>query len=99
MEPSSADRLDLDAQLGVLPVGQRLLGIVGLEERAGQQALGGLGGVAGDAPVAGDERTRFIEQAQIDYQDFAVIGDAQGSIEDGFLVLRVDLRPPDQRES
>lgn len=48
-------------------------------------------------PVAGEERTRFIEQAQVDYQDFAVIGDAEGAIEDGFLVLRVDLRPPDQR--
>lgn len=50
-------------------------------------------------PVAGEERTRFIEQAQIDYQDFAVIGDATGAIEDGVLVLRVDLRPPDQRGS
>lgn len=48
-------------------------------------------------PIAGEERTRFIEQAQIDYQDFAILGDAEGSIEDGFLVLRVDLRPPDQR--
>jgi hypothetical protein len=48
-------------------------------------------------PVAGDERTRFIEQAQVDYLDFAVIGDAKGEIDDGFLVLRVDLRPPDQR--
>jgi hypothetical protein len=50
-------------------------------------------------PVAGDERTRFIEQAQVDYQDFAVIGDAKAEVEDGFLVLRVDLRPPDQRGS
>jgi hypothetical protein len=48
-------------------------------------------------PVAGEERTRFIEQAQVDFQDFAIIGDAQASIEDGVLVLRVDLRPPDQR--
>jgi hypothetical protein len=48
-------------------------------------------------PVAGDERTRFIEQAQVDYQDFAVIGDAKAEVEDGFLVLRVDLRPPDKR--
>jgi len=48
-------------------------------------------------PVAGEERTHFIEQAQIDYMDFAIIGDAEASIEDGFLVLRVDLRPPDQR--
>ena len=45
-------------------------------------------------PVAGEERTRFIEQAQIDFQDFAIVGDAEGSIEDGILVLRVDLRPP-----
>jgi hypothetical protein len=45
-------------------------------------------------PVAGEERTRFIEQAQIDYQDFAMVGDATGSIEDGVLVLRIDLRPP-----
>jgi hypothetical protein len=48
-------------------------------------------------PVAGEERTRFIEQAQIDFQDFAIIGDAEASVEDGILVLRVDLRPPDQK--
>lgn len=44
-------------------------------------------------PVAGEERTRFIEQAKLDFQDFAMIGDAEGAIEDGVLVLRVDLRP------
>ena len=48
-------------------------------------------------PVAGEERTQFLQQAQVDFQDFALIGDAQASIEDGILVLRVDLRPPDQR--
>jgi hypothetical protein len=48
-------------------------------------------------PVAGDERARFVKQAQTDFRDFAIIGDAVGSVEDGFLVLRVDLRPPDQR--
>lgn len=48
-------------------------------------------------PVAGDERARFVKQAQIDFRDYAIIGDAVGSIEDGILVLRVDLRPPDQR--
>lgn len=45
-------------------------------------------------PVAGEERTRFIEQAQTDFQDFAMIGDASGALEDGVLVLRIDLRPP-----
>lgn len=48
-------------------------------------------------PVAGDERARFVQQAQTDFRDFAIVGDATGAIEDGFLVLRVDLRPPDQR--
>ena len=46
-------------------------------------------------PVAGEERMQFIRQAEIDYQDFAVVGDAEGTIEDGVLVLRVDLRPKD----
>lgn len=44
-------------------------------------------------PIAGEERARFVRQAQLDYQDFAIIGDAEGTIEDGVLVLRVDLRP------
>jgi hypothetical protein len=49
-------------------------------------------------PVAGEERMRFIRQAEVDFQDFAIIGDAEGTIEDGVLVLRVDLRPPEARE-
>jgi hypothetical protein len=48
-------------------------------------------------PVAGEERMRFVRQAEVDFQDFAIIGDAEGAVEDGILVLRVDLRPPDQR--
>lgn len=47
-------------------------------------------------PIAGEERTKFLRQAQVDYQDFAIIGDAQGTIDGGFLVLRVDLRPPQE---
>ena len=46
-------------------------------------------------PVAGPERQQFIAQAQKDFQDYAMIGDAVGSVEDGFLVLRIDLRPPE----
>jgi hypothetical protein len=48
-------------------------------------------------PVAGPEKKRFIERAQTDFMDFAMIGDATGAIEDGFLVLRVDLRPPEAK--
>jgi len=45
-------------------------------------------------PVAGEERQHFLSQAQVDFQDFAMIGDAAATIEDGVLILRVDLRPP-----
>jgi len=48
-------------------------------------------------PVAGEERQRFIQQAQTDFMDFAIVGDASASIDDGVLVLRVDLRPPDKK--
>jgi hypothetical protein len=48
-------------------------------------------------PVAGEERQRFIQQAQDDFQDFAIIADAAAEIEEGVLILRVDLRPPDAR--
>ena len=44
-------------------------------------------------PVEGAERQRFIEQARTDYMDFAILGDAEASLEDGILTLRVDLRP------
>ena len=45
-------------------------------------------------PVAGEERQHFLAQAQIDFQDFAMLGDATASIEDGVLNIRIDLRPP-----
>lgn len=44
-------------------------------------------------PVEGPERQRFREQAQVDFMDFAIVGDAEASLEDGILTLRVDLRP------
>ena len=48
-------------------------------------------------PVEGAERQRFREQAQLDYMDFAMLGDATAELSDGVLTLSVDLRPPDQR--
>lgn len=48
-------------------------------------------------PVAGEERQRFLKQAQEDFMDFAIIADSQVSLEDGVLTLRIDLRPADQR--
>jgi hypothetical protein len=48
-------------------------------------------------PVAGEERQQFLQQAKLDYQDYALLGDAQATIDDGILTLRIDLRPPDQK--
>jgi hypothetical protein len=44
-------------------------------------------------PVEGPERARIREQMELDYMDFAILGDASGELEDGILTLRVDLRP------
>ena len=43
-------------------------------------------------PVEGDERRRIMAQMRLDFQDFAMLGDATGSLENGVLTLRVDLR-------
>jgi hypothetical protein len=44
-------------------------------------------------PVEGPERIRFKERAQQDFLDFALIGDAETSFDDGVITLRIDLRP------
>lgn len=43
-------------------------------------------------PVGGDERALFLEQAQNDFMDFAMIGDAKAELVDGVLTLKIDLR-------
>ena len=48
-------------------------------------------------PVAGEERRQFLDQAQKDFQDFAMIGDSEATLEDGILRLTIDLRPPEAR--
>ena len=51
----------------------------------------------GMPPIEGAERQRFREQAQRDYTDYAMIGDAEAELVDGILTLRIDLRPPEAR--
>jgi hypothetical protein len=46
-------------------------------------------------PVEGPERARIREQAQVDFMDYAMLGDAEAELADGILTLRVDLRPQD----
>jgi hypothetical protein len=44
-------------------------------------------------PIEGPERKRFAEQAQLDFMDYAMVGDCEATLEDGILTLRLDLRP------
>lgn len=45
-------------------------------------------------PVEGEARREFIRQAELDFRDFAMLGDATAEFADGVLTLTVDLRPP-----
>jgi hypothetical protein len=45
-------------------------------------------------PVEGAERQMFLEAAKLDFQDYAMLGDAVATLEDGILHLKIDLRPP-----
>lgn len=49
----------------------------------------------GIPPIEGPERKNFVAQAQLDYQDYAMIADAKATLEEGILTLRIDLRPRD----
>ena len=42
-------------------------------------------------PVAGPQRESFVRQAQLDFQDFAMLADATWDFTDGVLTLTVDL--------
>ncbi len=48
----------------------------------------------GMPPVEGAERRRILEQMELDYMDFAMVGDAEFELEGGILTLTIDLRPP-----
>ena len=49
--------------------------------------------------VGGEERLLFIEQAEKDFMDFAIVADASATIEDGVLTLTIDLRPKSDSDS
>ncbi len=46
--------------------------------------------------IGGEERRHFIRQAELDFMDFAMIGDAEAKLADGVLTLRIDLRSPSE---
>jgi hypothetical protein len=46
----------------------------------------------GVPPVAGEERRLFIEQAEMDYLDYSLVGSSEWEISDDCLVLRIPLK-------
>lgn len=46
-------------------------------------------------PVAGAERQRFLDQAQADYTDFALVANATWEIDGTHLVLKIPLQGGD----
>jgi hypothetical protein len=46
-------------------------------------------------PVAGEERKKFITQAETDYTDYALIASAAWEIDGNHLVLKIPLQPGD----
>ncbi len=46
----------------------------------------------GVPPVAGEERRRFIEQAERDYLDYSLVGSSKWEVNDDCLVLRIPLK-------
>lgn len=45
-------------------------------------------------PVAGEERRKFIEQAELDYLDYSLVGTSAWSVDDDCLILRIPLEKP-----
>lgn len=45
----------------------------------------------GIPPLEYEARRAFVRQAELDYQDYAIIGAATWAVEDGCLILRVPL--------
>ena len=42
-------------------------------------------------PVGGDDRTAFIKQAEIDFQDYMIIADSEFKVEKDYLVFKYKL--------
>ena len=42
-------------------------------------------------PVGGDDRTAFIKQAEIDFQDYMIIADSEFKVENDYLVFKYKL--------
>lgn len=45
----------------------------------------------GIPPLEADARRAFVAQAEHDYLDYSLVGNAAWAVEDGYLVLRIAL--------
>lgn len=45
----------------------------------------------GVPPLEGEARQKFIQHAEKDYLDYSLVGGASWAIEDGYLVLRIEV--------
>jgi len=43
-------------------------------------------------PVAGEERKKFVEQAETDFTDYALVSNASWEIDDAHLILKIPLQ-------
>lgn len=46
----------------------------------------------GVPPVAGEERRLFIEQAEMDFLDYSLVGSSEWEVNDDCLLLRIPLK-------
>ena len=42
-------------------------------------------------PLEGAVRKQWIDQRNIDFQDFKILSEAEGNLDDGILYLRIDM--------
>ena len=42
-------------------------------------------------PIGGDERMQFMNQAELDYQDYMIISDSEFEITDEYLIFKYKL--------
>lgn len=45
----------------------------------------------GIPPLEGEARRTFLEQAQLDFTDYSLVADAEWTVDDDALVLRIPL--------
>lgn len=43
-------------------------------------------------PVAGEERKKFVEQAETDFTDYSLVSNATWEIDDAHLILKIPLQ-------